>query len=240
MTELQTRTKYTYDANGRRVHHTGYTATTCTSNGNMDYVYDLSDRWVIALNGNGTLCADEIYAGSRHIGSNRGNIQLSHVDWLGTERVRINNVYIAYRNYDQHCTSLPFGDGLACTGTSDPGSYSSPLHFTGKERDFESGLDYFGARFFASSSGRFMSPDWSAKPQGVPYAVLSDPQSLNLYAYVRNNTTQATDPNGHWCIWRSRQYLQPGTTAATSTRPRQSAHRPAPKTESRCHSSRSI
>ncbi|WP_245632370.1 RHS repeat-associated core domain-containing protein [Edaphobacter aggregans] len=32
--------------------------------------------------------------------------------------------------------------------------------FTGKERDTESGLDYFGARYFASTSGRFMSPDW--------------------------------------------------------------------------------
>jgi RHS repeat-associated protein len=58
--------------------------------------------------------------------------------------------------------------------------------FTGKERDSESGLDNFGARYFGSGMGRFMTPDWSAKPQGVPYAVLDDPQSLNLYAYVRN------------------------------------------------------
>src|SRR5271154_766083 len=47
---------------------------------------------------------------------------------------------------------------------------SSKSHkFTGKERDSESGLDNFGARYFGSSMGRFMTPDWSAKPQGVPY-----------------------------------------------------------------------
>jgi RHS repeat-associated protein len=37
--------------------------------------------------------------------------------------------------------------------------------FTGKERDTESGLDYFGARYYGSTMGRFMSPDWSAKAQ---------------------------------------------------------------------------
>lgn len=83
--------------------------------------------------------------------------------------------------------------------------------FTGKERDSESGLDNFTARYFTSSMGRFMTPDWSAKPQGVPYAVLDDPQSLNLYAYVRNNPLSRTDPSGHcdsggqkqsfwWCV----------------------------------------
>ena len=40
--------------------------------------------------------------------------------------------------------------------------FSGPC-FTGKERDTKSGNDYFGARYYASSMGRFMSPDWSAK-----------------------------------------------------------------------------
>ena len=72
---------------------------------------------------------------------------------------------------------------------------------TGKERDTESGNDYFEARYYASSMGRFLSPDWSAKEEPVPYAVLSDPQSLNLYAYVRNNPLSKADPDGHcdWC-----------------------------------------
>jgi RHS repeat-associated protein len=59
--------------------------------------------------------------------------------------------------------------------------------FTGKERDSESGLDYFGARYCGSTMGRFMSPDWSAKAQAVPNSDLSNPQSLNLYSYVNNN-----------------------------------------------------
>jgi RHS repeat-associated protein len=50
--------------------------------------------------------------------------------------------------------------------------------FTGKKRDSESGLDYFGARFNASNLGRYMTPDWSASPEPVPYANLDDPQTL--------------------------------------------------------------
>ena len=68
---------------------------------------------------------------------------------------------------------------------------------TGKERDAESGNDYFGARYYASSMGRFMSPDWSAKVEPVPYSKLDDPQTLNLYAYVMNNPVTSIDADGH-------------------------------------------
>jgi RHS repeat-associated protein len=61
--------------------------------------------------------------------------------------------------------------------------------FTGKERDQESGLDNFEARYLGSSLGRFMSPD----PMG---GKTEDPQSLNRYAYVRNNPLTLTDPTG--------------------------------------------
>src|SRR5208283_4124606 len=71
---------------------------------------------------------------------------------------------------------------------------------TGKERDQESGNDYFGARYYASTMGRFMSPDWSAKYEPVPYAKLDNPQTLNLYAYVGNNPLNRTDPTGHYEI----------------------------------------
>jgi len=70
-------------------------------------------------------------------------------------------------------------------------------HFTGKERDAESGLDYFGARYYGSSRGRFMSPDWSAKAEPVPYSKLDNPQTLNLYSYVGNNPLSRVDPTGH-------------------------------------------
>jgi RHS repeat-associated protein len=69
--------------------------------------------------------------------------------------------------------------------------------FTGKERDAETGLDYFGARCLSAAQGRFISPDWSSRPEPVSYADLTDPQSLNLYGYVRNNPLRLTDPDGH-------------------------------------------
>jgi RHS repeat-associated protein len=51
--------------------------------------------------------------------------------------------------------------------------------FTGKERDAETGLDYFGARYYGSNMGRFTS----AYPLYIEAKRLSDPQKLNLYAY---------------------------------------------------------
>jgi RHS repeat-associated protein len=68
---------------------------------------------------------------------------------------------------------------------------------TGKERDTESGLDYFGARYYGNALGRFLTPDWSAKPVTIPYADLHDPQTLNLYGYVGNNPLSRRDADGH-------------------------------------------
>jgi RHS repeat-associated protein len=77
----------------------------------------------------------------------------------------------------------------------------TPMHykFTGKERDSESGNDYFGSRYYTSNMGRWMSPDWSAKAEAIPYAKLTDPQSLNLYSYVGNNPLGRADKDGHCC-----------------------------------------
>jgi RHS repeat-associated protein len=86
----------------------------------------------------------------------------------------------------------PWGGELQFTN-NDTNHYK----FTGKERDPESGLDYFGARYYSNALGRFITPDWSAKPVTVPYADLHDPQTLNQYAYVRNNPISKADPDGH-------------------------------------------
>jgi RHS repeat-associated protein len=110
-------------------------------------------------------------------------------DWLGTKRLVVNAAGQAVNYWG----SDPFGDYLTPHVTTDP----SDLHFTGKERDAESGLDYFGARYYGSNMGRFMSPDWSAKAEPVPYSKLDDPQTLNLYAYVGNNPLSRVDPDGH-------------------------------------------
>src|SRR5262249_1622536 len=68
--------------------------------------------------------------------------------------------------------------------------------FTGQKRD-ETGLDYFGARYYSNSFGRFVTPDWSATPAPVPFARLNNPQTLNLYAYVDNNPINGIDADGH-------------------------------------------
>jgi RHS repeat-associated protein len=62
---------------------------------------------------------------------------------------------------------------------------------TGKERDAETSLDFFGARYFSGAQGRFTRPD---EPLEDQYA--ADPQSWNMYAYVRNNPLRNVDPSG--------------------------------------------
>ena len=64
--------------------------------------------------------------------------------------------------------------------------------FTGKERDLESGLDNFGARYVSSSLGRFTSID----PKPITNKTLVNPQDLNSYAYVVNNPLSNIDPDG--------------------------------------------
>ena len=100
----------------------------------------------------------------------------------------------------------PFGQEIvagqvlsANLGNPQPGD-GTTMHykFTGKERDSESGLDTFGARYYASNVGRWISADWAQKPEAVPYSKLDDPQSLNLYEYVGNNPLSKADADGHW------------------------------------------
>ena len=67
-------------------------------------------------------------------------------------------------------------------------------HFTGKERDSESGNDYFGARYYASTMGRFLSPD----PIRISSAHLENPQRWNEYAYGLNNPLINVDIDGRF------------------------------------------
>jgi len=92
-----------------------------------------------------------------------------------------------------NCTFNPFGEQFGCS----PDNPSNHYRFTGKERDSEDNLDDFGARYFSSSMGRWMTPDWSARPTTAPYAEFGDPQSLNLYLYVRNDPVSVADADGH-------------------------------------------
>ncbi|HUY81589.1 MAG TPA: RHS repeat-associated core domain-containing protein [Acidobacteriaceae bacterium] len=108
-------------------------------------------------------------------------------DQLGSTRLitAVNQSIVDNMDYE------PFGQQTA-------GGSATTHKFTGKQRDGEDGLDYFGARYYSSSMGRFMSPDWSSRPEGVPYAQLDNPQSLNLYGYVGNDPVDRVDPDGHF------------------------------------------
>jgi RHS repeat-associated protein len=153
---------YTYDAEGRRASKNTFT-----------YLYDLAGHQVAELN-SGSWDRGEVYAGGRHLATySGGTTYFPHVDWLGTERVRTN----AAGNIAETCISLPFGDGQSCTGSD-----SGPTHFTGKQRDTETNLDYFDARFYSSTKGRFARPDESFADQDT-----GDPQSWNMYTYVVND-----------------------------------------------------
>jgi RHS repeat-associated protein len=77
------------------------------------------------------------------------------------------------------------------------GPGTNELKFTGKRRDTESQLDNFGSRYYSHVLGRFVTPDWAANAAAVPYARFNDPQSLNLYSYVRNVPTTLLDLDGH-------------------------------------------
>src|SRR5262249_9412625 len=113
---------------------------------------------------------------------------------------------------------LPFGEEiLAGVGHRQPTngyslsqSQQPRQQFTGKERDSETGLDYFDARYYGSLYGRFTSPDEftggpdelydfadAASDNPTFYADLTDPQSLNKYQYCYNNPLTTVDPDGH-------------------------------------------
>jgi RHS repeat-associated protein len=179
---------YVYDANGRR------TQKTTSAGGTVNFLYDLGGHEIVQMTSTGTWTRGEVYADGSHLatylGGSDGATYFIHSDWQDTERVRSNVSGASCETI----TSLPFGDAMTTSGScGDP----SPMHFTGKEHDSETNLENFGARFDASSMGRFMTPDWSGNLEPVPYADYSEPQSLDLYAYLENNPLSRIDSGGH-------------------------------------------
>jgi RHS repeat-associated protein len=175
---------YIYDAEGRRVGKTDGTR----------YVVGLGGQVIDALSGT-TWTRTEVYAGGRHLATaTAAGVAFDHGDWIGTERARTS----AVGELCQETSSEPYGD-MAQSATPAGTSACSPTpdFLTGKPRDTESNLDAFGARYFSSMYGQWMSPDWSAEPVAVPYASLGNPQSLNLYAYAGGDPIDGEDPDGH-------------------------------------------
>ncbi len=175
-------TTYTYDGDGKRVGKTtGASATV--------YVYDAA----------GSLAAEYSTAPAA---APCTTCYLT-ADTLGSTRMITDGSGNVKSLHDY----LPFGEEI----TSGVAARTSPLYpagslsindgttqkFTGKERDVETGNDYFGARYLSAAQMRWTIPDWSARQDPVPYAKLADPQTLNLYAYLHNNPLGGTDPDGH-------------------------------------------
>ena len=185
---------YLYDPEGRRVAK--------LQNGSISeqYYYDAGGSMITEADPQGNTLRAETYAGGRHLATWTNNATyFNHADWLGTERAR---TFGSGSQAGQPCetiTSLPFGDGMNTQALNGGCGDPSPNHFTGKERDTETasspnandGLDYFGARYDASSLGRFMTPD-----PLMASAHVTNPQTWNRYSYALNNPLRITDPEG--------------------------------------------
>jgi RHS repeat-associated protein len=162
--------EYSYDGEGHRVKATSGSVSTY-------YVYDAAGQLAAEYN--------------RTVTGN-GRVYLT-ADHLGSTRVVTDATGAVVERHDY----VPFGDELTVSagnprfGITGYGSSTSSvtLKFTGKERDIDTGLDYFGARYFSAAQGRFTSPD----ALGGEFA---NPQSLNRYTYVLNNPLRFTDPTG--------------------------------------------
>jgi RHS repeat-associated protein len=175
--------KYIYDAEGRRV--AKLSGTTVTN----EYLFDTEGNQQIELNGSGTVLHTNLYAGGKLIATYQGtNTYFHFTDWLGTRRYEANSAGAM----TETCTNLPFGDSQVCTGTPD----ATEQHFTGKEHDSESGLDYFGARYYANVLGRWVSTD-----SAIITLDAFDPQTWNRYSYAFNKPVTLVDPNGNWPGW---------------------------------------
>jgi RHS repeat-associated protein len=168
--------RYVYDGEGRRVQKIASGGPTTS------YAYDAA----------GNLAAE--YTSATTAGLSCATCYLMQ-DTLGSTRLVLDATtgsVAALHDY------LPFGEELVSSarpGSLYAGNDNPKQKFTGKERDAETGLDFFGARYFSGAQGRFTSPD-------EPFADQSpaDPQSWNMYAYVRNNPLKNTDPNGRDCF----------------------------------------
>jgi len=191
---------YVYDADGRRVwKNVGGTTT--------DYLYDLSDK-IFAIFGPG--CTAGCWtAGAEYLNGQflaeyaNGTTYFVHKDHLGSSRLLTGLDQSVCDSYDY----LPYGEQLT-------GGNCTILRFTGKERDSESGLDNFRARFFGSSMGRFTRPD----PIMFSKQKVVDPQQWNMYAYARNNPLRFLDPTGMYICSGTKEQCAAIKTALDNVR----------------------
>ena len=179
---------YAYDGDGKRVKKDQTNGSTY----DKLYWYGLGADPLEESDLAGTATADYIFFNGKRAARRDlpgGAVHYYFANHLGSANVVTN---AAGTTIEDESDYYPFGGERAIT-SADPNQYK----FTGKERDLESGLDFFGARYYSSQYARFMIPDWAASPTAVPYADFGDPQSLNLYTYVGNNPITRFDIDGH-------------------------------------------
>ena len=155
------------------------------------YWYDNSGNVLEESDDQGTLQKVYFYLNGAKLAYLQGTSSLYfyYGDHLGTTRMMTDGS----GNVCYDADYFPWGDeDHVFTNTC-----SQNYKFTGKERDPDLGVYNMGARFYQDAMARFYSPDWSADAEPIPYARISDPQSLNLYAYARNNPLLFLDPDGH-------------------------------------------
>lgn len=174
---------YTYDAEGdRAIKASGSTGTIYARSFGSDTLYE--------TNLSGAFQNEYIFFNGKRLARRdaSGNQHYYFTDMLGSSSVTANQSG-AVENVEDF---YPYGLSRQLITNS-----AQNYQFTGKERDPESNLDDFGARYYSSYWSRFMTPDWAEKIEPVPYAKLENPQSLNLYSYTLNNPVVHIDADGH-------------------------------------------
>jgi RHS repeat-associated protein len=184
--------QYFYDGDGRRAKKTDNAGTT-----------------VFVYNAGGQLIA-EYHSDPVPPPAGGGGTSYLTTDHLGSTRVVTKSDGTVKARYDY----LPFGEELGAgvgqrtTGMGYSAADSTKQKFTQKERDSESGLDYFLARYYSSAQGRFTSVDplnivLEVQYEGDPKTArariigyLTDPRKWNRYAYAVNNPLVFIDPSG--------------------------------------------
>jgi RHS repeat-associated protein len=170
-----TMTGYLYDADGTRVVKGSVSSPACPNSSSSfsavsaQYLLDPGGNQVTELTGSGSWAHSNIWSGGALDATyDLKGLHFHLKDPLGTRRVQAAAIS-SPGAIEEYCLSLPFGDALNCVvppGAPSTADDATEQHFTGKERDTESGNDYFGARYYGSSMGRFMSPDPSGNTSG--------------------------------------------------------------------------
>jgi RHS repeat-associated protein len=173
---------YLYDGSGRRV---------SKSSGKL-YWYGSGGEILAETTATGATLNEYIFFAGKRVAMlpAGGNAEYYAEDLLGSSRVTTtNNGTVCY-----DADFYPYGGERAYTNSCPS---ANVYKFEGKERDTETGNDDFGARYYSNRFGRWLSADWSNVPVPVPYANLTNPQTLNLYAMVSDDPESSADLDGH-------------------------------------------